>query len=221
LGARPDFEYDAAEHEIRQVGRSVVDRRKRTARNKREQLVGAAVELAYRQGYRKTTLADLAHESKVPLGNIYYYFKTRDDVGIAVLDWRRGEFATMRARLSELESPLARLLTFVEMTVANAPLVAERGCPMGSLTAELLKDGGELAERARSLMTEPMAWMAEQFAAMGHQAEADDLALQLQSALQGASLLTQTFGKPEPLVREGQRLLAWLRSLGGNGSNEA
>jgi AcrR family transcriptional regulator len=195
----------------------LADQRKQAARGKRERLVAAAVELAYRQGFGKTTLADLADESQVPLGNIYYYFKTRDDIGNAVLDWRQGEFVAMRDRLSELESPLARLVAFVEMTVANAPLVAERGCPMGSLTAELLKDGGDLAGRARALMADPMAWMAEQFAALGHEADADDLALQLQSTLQGASLLAQSFGEPEPLEREGRRLLGWLSELGGSG----
>lgn len=182
--------------------------------------MSAAVELAYRQGYRKTTLADLADQSQVPLGNIYYYFKTRDDIGNAVLDWRQGEFAAMQDRLSGLESPLARLMAFVEMTIANAPVVAQRGCPMGSLTAELLKDGGELAVRARALMADPMAWMAEQFAAMGHEADADDLALQLQSALQGASLLAQSLGEAEPLVREGRRLLEWLRGLGETGRDK-
>jgi TetR/AcrR family transcriptional regulator, transcriptional repressor for nem operon len=199
----------------------LTDQRKQAASGKRERLVSAAVELAYRQGFRKTTLADLADESQVPLGNIYYYFKTRDDIGKAVLDRRQDEFAAMRDRLSALESPLARLQAFVEMTIANAPVVAQRGCPMGSLTAELLKDGGELARRAKALMADPMAWMAAQFAAMGHEADADDLALQLQSALQGASLLAQSFGEPDPLVREGRRLLEWLKVLGGNGRYKA
>ena len=191
----------------------MADQGKQVARGKREKLVSAAVELAYRQGYRKTTLADLAEESQVPLGNIYYYFKTRDDIGNAILDCRQGEFVAMRDSLLALDTPLARLKAFVEMTIANAPLVAQRGCPMGSLAAELLKDGGELARRARALMADPMAWMAEQFAAMGHESDADDLALQLQSALQGASLLAQSFGEAEPLEREGRRLKAWIEGL--------
>lgn len=182
---------------------------------KRERLAAAAVELAYRQGYRKTTLAHLAEESGVPLGNIYYYFRSKDDIGNAVLDRRREQFAGMKQRLAELRTPLARLSAFVEMTVANAPVVAERGCPMGSLSAELRKDGGELAKHARALLAEPMAWMAEQFVAMGHEAEAEDLALQLQASLQGASLLAQSLGDPEPLQREGRRLLGWLQGLGG------
>lgn len=186
---------------------------KQTDAGKRERLAAAAVELAYRQGYRKTTLADLAEESGVPLGNIYYYFRSKDDVGNAVVDQRREQFAVVKQRLGELDAPLGRLSAFVQMTIDNAPAVAERGCPMGSLSAELLKDGGALAKRARSLLAEPMAWMAEQFAAMGRAADAGDLALQLQSSLQGASLLAQSLGDPEPLRREGRRLLDWLQAL--------
>ena len=184
-----------------------------SARGKRGRLVAAAVELAYRQGYRKTTLADLAEEAEVPLGNIYYYFKSKDDIGAAILDWREREFETMRAHLDRLETPLARLSAFVQMTMNNAPVVAERGCPMGSLSAELLKDGGELALRSRALFADPMAWMEDQFAEMGHSDEAEALALQLQSSLQGASLLAQSFGRADLLEREGRRLLGWLEDL--------
>jgi TetR/AcrR family transcriptional regulator, transcriptional repressor for nem operon len=184
-----------------------------SARGKRGRLVAAAVELAYRQGYRKTTLADLAEEAEVPLGNIYYYFKSKDDIGAAILDWREREFETMRAHLDRLETPLARLSAFVQMTMNNAPVVAERGCPMGSLSAELLKDGGELALRSRALFADPMAWMEDQFVEMGHSDEAEALALQLQSSLQGASLLAQSFGRADLLEREGRRLLGWLEDL--------
>lgn len=194
----------------------MAENRKAAARDKRERLVLAAVELAHRQGYGRTTLADLAEEARVPLGNIYYYFKSKDDIGNAVLDHRQGEFAAMRERLGSLDAPLDRLCAFVEMTIANAPVVASRGCPMGSLTAELLKDEGELAGRAKVLLGDPMDWMAEQFTAMGHGSEAGDLALQLQSSLQGASLLAQSFGDAAPLEREGRRLLGWLKTLQGN-----
>ena len=53
---------------------------------KRARLVEAAVNLAYRQGYTRTTIADIAKESGVPLGNVYYYFKTKDDIATAILD---------------------------------------------------------------------------------------------------------------------------------------
>ena len=180
---------------------------------KREKLVEAAVALAYRQGYRRTTLADIAAESGVPLGNVYYYYKTKDDIGEAILGHREGEFEAMRARLDGLPTPKARLVAFVDMTIGNAANVAERGCPMGSLCAELLKDGGQLAARSNALFARPMGWMEHQFSALGYADAAPDLALQLQSSLQGASLMTQSFRDPALLEREGRRLKSWIEAL--------
>jgi TetR/AcrR family transcriptional repressor of nem operon len=180
---------------------------------KRRKLVDAAVTLAYRQGYRKTTLSDIATESGVPLGNVYYYFKSRDEIGAAILVRREGDFAELRADLDTLTDPRDRLIGFVERTINNAGSVAAFGCPMGSLCAELLKEGGSLATRSNALFAEPMAYMAVQFRALGYDGAADDLALQLQSALQGASLIAQSFRDPDLLIREGTRLKVWLVDL--------
>jgi TetR/AcrR family transcriptional regulator, transcriptional repressor for nem operon len=37
-------------------------------------------------GFRQTTLADIAREARVPLGNVYYYLKTKDDIGRSIID---------------------------------------------------------------------------------------------------------------------------------------
>lgn len=191
----------------------MAERSKPALRGKRERLTQAAVALAHRQGYRNTTLADLADASAVPLGNIYYYFKSKDDIGRAVLEQRLSEIAMMEQKLSDLSTPLERLLAFVDNTIGNAPLVAEWGCPLGSLSAELSKEEGDWPGRGKRLLGGPMGWMARQFAAMGFGESADDLALQLQSSLQGASLLAQSLREPELLVRECRRLQGWLREL--------
>lgn len=191
----------------------MADKSKPAPRGKRERLTQAAVDLAHRQGYRSTTLADLAQASDVPLGNIYYYFKSKDDIGRAVLEQRLGEVATIEQMLSALPSPLERLLAFVENSIGNAALVAELGCPLGSLSAELSKDEGDWTAPARGLLGGPLTWMESQFAEMGFAGEAADLALQLQSSLQGASILAHSLGDPDLLVREGRRLQAWLRGL--------
>ena len=43
--------------------------------DKRERLISAADTLIHRQGFYRTTLAHIAEEAKVPLGNVYYYFQ--------------------------------------------------------------------------------------------------------------------------------------------------
>jgi TetR/AcrR family transcriptional regulator, transcriptional repressor for nem operon len=184
-----------------------------TKTDKRSRLNDAAVELAYRSGFRNTTIAALADEANVPIGNVYYYFKTKEQIGEAILDRRLSEFHRLREHGEQLESPKDRLLLFVRMTLDNRDLVAERGCPMGSLCAELLKEGGTLAEKSNALFAKPMEWIEQQFSALGKEGRAGDLALQLLAALQGVSLLAQSFRNPQLIEIEARRLTAWIEAM--------
>lgn len=180
--------------------------------DKRTKLRDAAVELAYRQGFNKTTIADLAAESEVPIGNIYYYFKSKDELGAAILETRLGEFHRMRDFAETLDSPKARIKLFIDATFDNRAIVAERGCPMGSLCAELLKDGGGLGQMSNALFAEPMAWLARQFRALGKK-NGTVLALQLMASLQGVSLLAQSFRDPTLIETEARRLRGWIETM--------
>ena len=57
----------------------------KTKTDKRSRLIQTAVKLAYRHGFRTTSLADIAEAAKVPVGNVYYYFKTKDEIGEAIV----------------------------------------------------------------------------------------------------------------------------------------
>ena len=47
---------------------------------KRARLVAAACRVLHEQGVERTTLADIAKAAYVPVGNVYYYFKTKDQL---------------------------------------------------------------------------------------------------------------------------------------------
>ena len=68
----------------------------KTKTDKRARLVRTAVKLAYRHGFRETSLADIAEAAKVPVGNVYYYFKTKDEIGEAIVEQRLLEFRALR-----------------------------------------------------------------------------------------------------------------------------
>jgi AcrR family transcriptional regulator len=181
--------------------------------DKRSRLVQTAAKLAYQQGFRKTTLADIAKESRVPLGNVYYYFKTKDEIGEAILERRLLEFQTQRKKWDFAGSPKARLHAFVQMTIDNRDLLARGGCPTGSLCAELHKDGGALSKKARPLLGGPLAWIETQFKELGKGKDSAGLALHLLSALQGVSLLANSLGNPGLVVLEAGRLNEWIEGL--------
>jgi AcrR family transcriptional regulator len=188
-------------------------RRRVAPPDKRARLVEAAGRLVHRQGFGQTTLADVAREAKVPLGNIYYYFKTKEEIGRALVHERA---CSIRARLdkwSELPEPRRRLSAFIEMTAANRDSLAECGCPIGSLCQELNKEGGALAGEAAGVFAASLGWLEEQFRLLGAGRESPGHALHLLSALQGASLLTNTFRDPKLMLRETIRLKEWVGTL--------
>src|SRR5258708_11172233 len=126
--------------------------------DKRSRLIQTAAKLTYRQGFRKTTLADIAEEAQVPLGNVYYYFKTKDELAAAVVEHRLKELGKLQQSWEEMDSPKERLGACVESTAENAKALARGGCSVGTLCTELRKEGGGLDKLAAGSFTELRAW---------------------------------------------------------------
>jgi TetR/AcrR family transcriptional repressor of nem operon len=180
--------------------------------DKRERLVAAARRLLHEQGVETTTLADIAQAADVPLGNVYYYFKTKGDLVHAAIDHQAQEVVSVLASLDRHGSPSARLKAFVREVTAQRDLVVEHGCPVGSLCSELDKRSDGLERAGAELLQLPIDWAERQFRAMGRH-DARDLAVALMAAYQGVALLTNTFRDPGLMVREGRRLERWIDSL--------
>ena len=182
------------------------------APGKRDRLIAAARETIYRQGIEKTTLADIATAAGVPLGNVYYYFKTKQDIVEAVVGSHLIEARQMLAALDDAyDSPRDRLKALFGALTQQADQIARYGCPHGTLCLELDKraDAPDLAAR---LMREPVDWAQRQFAALGCP-DADALAIEVIARYQGAALLSSTFRDPTLMTREATRVATWLDTL--------
>jgi TetR/AcrR family transcriptional regulator, transcriptional repressor for nem operon len=179
---------------------------------KRDRLVASAAELLHRQGVHGTTLAEIASAADVPQGNVYYYFKTRDDLVQAVVEARSEEVRRLLESLDRKSSPRARLKGLAHQWADSAELVAAHGCPLGSLCSELNKLDVGLAADAAGLFRLVLDWAEAQFRELGLK-DARDLAVSLFGAVQGAALLSDTLGDPKILAREVRRLDRWIDSL--------
>jgi TetR/AcrR family transcriptional regulator, transcriptional repressor for nem operon len=180
---------------------------------KRERLVGAAVQLLHEQGIERTTLADIAKLADVPPGNVYYYFKTKDDVIAAVVEAHAQQVkATLASIDRQHRSPKGRLKALVRELARQSDTVARHGCPMGGLCSELDKRANLSSLDVADLMRLPIAWAESQFEALGRR-DAHDLALELLAAYEGSALLTNTMRDPEILSGAARRLDRWIDSL--------
>ena len=181
---------------------------------KRERLVAAARKTIHEQGVEKTTLADIAAAAQVPVGNVYYYFKTKDALVAAVLDGYLDSYGVISAELERQPTPQARLKALIQALTERREVLTAYGCPVGSLSSELDKRDGELQTRAATILSLLIDWSQEQFQALGRP-DARELAVALISAYEGATLLANTLRDPALISTEAQRLERWIDTLAG------
>ena len=182
------------------------------ASGKRERLVESARALVHEQGVQRTTLAEVAERADIPAGNVYYYFKTKDELVAAVID---GYVQQARELLNGLErhrSPQARLKGLVRSWEEIGKGVTRHGCPIGSLCAELGKRDDRFDGKASQVFALIIDWAEDQFRQLGRR-DARDLAIALFGGIQGAALLANTFRDPELMAGQSRRLERWIDSL--------
>jgi TetR/AcrR family transcriptional regulator, transcriptional repressor for nem operon len=181
---------------------------------KRERLVAAACEVLHEQGVEGTTLADIAHAADVPVGNVYYYFKTKDQLVEAAIRAHGERLTVTLAELDRRRAPQSRLKGIIRELTSQRELVARYGCPFGTLASELDKRTDGLDRAAADTLRILTGWAERQFRSMGRP-DARDLAVALVASYQGIALLTNTFRDPELMAREARRLERWVDSLSG------
>ena len=106
----------------------------------KEQVLEAAFRLIHRHGFNNTSLEEILQESGVGKGNFYYHFKSKDELGYAILDrlalWSSEHLA--RELFGREEDPLKQIFRLFELMVSmqrNAGCVG--GCPVGNLALEM------------------------------------------------------------------------------------
>ncbi|MGW1743247.1 TetR/AcrR family transcriptional regulator [Nocardia sp. NPDC001965] len=186
--------------------------RERRNRGKRERLAAAAATVLHEQGVEKTTLADIARAAEVPVGNVYYYFKTKNELVEAAIETHTQGLSELIEALDALPTPGARLKALIAGWVEQRDTAVRFGCPTGTLASELDKRGDGLDAPVAALMRALIDWAEEQFTELGR-ADARESAVALIAAYQGISLLTNTLRDPELMAAEGRRLERWIDSM--------
>jgi AcrR family transcriptional regulator len=179
---------------------------------KRERLVASAGDLLHRQGVLATTLAQVAEAAAVPAGNVYYYFKTKDDLIRAVIDSRTEQVRAMLGSLQARRSPAARLKALAYRWVEMRGLVARHGCPFGTLAAELDRRDDGLDREAAEPIRLILDWAKDQFGQMGRR-DAQELATTFFAGVQGAALLANALRDPDLMSGQVRHLERWIDSL--------
>lgn len=166
-----------------------------------EKIVDEADRLFYRQGYERTSFADIASAVQISRGNFYYHFRTKDEILDAVIERRMADTRDMLHQWeAEETAPAMRIRSFIEILIANRADIMAFGCPVGTLCAELAKLDHIAQGRAGEIFTLFRVWLRRQFELLGLASDADALAMHLLARSQGVATLASAF-QDEAFIR--------------------
>ena len=188
------------------------------ARSTRDRIVQAAMELFWRKGYGSASIADILETAKVNSGSLYYFFKGKQELLVAVLEAYRDGIGPMLLEPSwgEVEDPVDKVFTLLD---TYRRLLVETdffyGCPIGSLALELHEPDPEVRELIAANFaswTEAVKACLDQ-AGLTESTDTQALAELVLIVMEGAVMQTRTYRDIGHYDRAVQQLRNYLECL--------
>ncbi|HSE93855.1 MAG TPA: TetR family transcriptional regulator C-terminal domain-containing protein [Methylomirabilota bacterium] len=184
-------------------------------------VIAAAKHLMLIKGYHATSLDEVLTESGVGKGSFYHFFRSKEDLGHAILDQIIASFIakTLDPCFSDPDGrPLAQIRCFLDRVVETQRAGnCVGGCPLGNLASEL----SDVHEGFRARLVDVFsAWRARLTEALreaqrrgdvGSECRPDAVAHFLVASLEGAILMAKVskdIAVMEQCVDEMRRYLA-------------
>jgi TetR/AcrR family transcriptional repressor of nem operon len=106
----------------------------------RERLVEAARVLFWKHGYASTGIAQILKEADAGSGSLYYFFPTKEDLLLAVLEWYRENLWSQIVQpvFDRVTDPIERIFGILDGYRQGLLMTSyQHGCPIGNLALEL------------------------------------------------------------------------------------
>lgn len=182
--------------------------------SKRDRLIDSAAILFHQQGITSTSLADIAKHADIPIGNVYYYFKTKDELAIAALSKRREQFSAAYRMIEEhVPDPRQRLIEAIYYFEKVRDEYTKFGCPIGKIISDATPDQKVVAELAANIFDEFVNWSETQFRSLGHSSTSRQYAISIMASIQGATIMAKSMKDAGIISDEIARLVGWLETL--------
>ncbi len=180
-----------------------------TRQETKAKILQQGAELVYRQGFNNTGIQEILESAGVPKGSFYFYFKSKEQFGLELIDYYMQFFRVMiDTHLRKSHSPpLERLRAFF---AAFEQVCLERecqtGCPIGNITQEM----GGLNDAFRAKLDESFQRMKAAIASclseaqtageIGQDLDTDATADFILNSWEGALLRMKAQKSTEPLA---------------------
>ena len=106
----------------------------------RHELIKIGAEIISHQGFNSTGIGAVLKKAQIPKGSFYYYFPSKEDFGLAVIEQLETEYLEKLDTIFKDRklSPMQRLRKYLDYGVDNLEKTkCSRGCPFGNLGQEM------------------------------------------------------------------------------------
>ena len=127
------------------------------AANKRNELIQIGSQIVVRQGFKAASINQILSHAGVPKGSFYYYFSSKEDFGLAIINDFAERYQNKLDNIlgNETLSPLARLREYFELGIADMKnSECAHGCLMGNLAQELSAQNELFRDRLSQVFTD-------------------------------------------------------------------
>ncbi|MBI4456464.1 MAG: TetR/AcrR family transcriptional regulator [Acidobacteria bacterium] len=187
---------------------------------KRDHIIEVASELVHIKGFNNTSVEDILHRSGLKKGNFYFYFKSKEELGFAVLEHQIEQFR--RHCLSPiLESDdtgfgkLVRILDALETEQSKTN--CQGGCLFGNMALEL----SDVHEGFRKKLQQIFAGIVELFYRLLQEASPDlkegvnlrEVSQFIVAGIEGGIMLAKVHRNISPMRQCVRQLKNYLNAL--------
>jgi TetR/AcrR family transcriptional repressor of nem operon len=163
--------------------------------NTQIKILNLAANLTQERGFGGFSYLDLADEIGIKAASIYYYFKSKDDLAVALVEFTHEQhrlgFQDIEAKYDLPQERLGEIIKFFQNYV-----VANKFCLCGMLVAELHSVSERVSQCLDAYFNDFQAWIAKQLTLMEHKTP-NTQAMCFLSALEGSLLLARVRNDPK------------------------
>ena len=191
----------------------------------RKKLLAAAQELMLAKGFAATSVDDICRKARLTKGSCFYYFKSKDDLGKAVLEQfccaAQEKMYACCCQAGESD-PLQRVYAHIDFVIdVSKNPAASLGCLLGTFAQELSDTHPKMRALCAAGFQEWAKLIAQDLreAKARHKVKVDfephDLAEYFIALIEGSQILARTKQSPKIIQKNMEHLRKYIKSIFG------
>jgi TetR/AcrR family transcriptional repressor of nem operon len=126
----------------------------------KQMIIESGAQIIHRKGFHHTGIQEILKAADIPKGSFYFYFASKEDFGLQVIDYFNNKHREMVTPILEDQSlsPVQRLAKIFDWFMGRFKEMGYTcGCPIGNLSQEM----GDLSPAFRSKLKESIERMVQ------------------------------------------------------------